>query len=564
MLSRMTKPAFRYGLAAVLLLAAAAGFHFFATDSDEAAGGQAKYRFEYDVSTLPMHHAAREGDAGEVSRLLASGMEADHADGLGMTPLFVAAFHGHIDVVRVLVGAGADAGIVDNRNLSPLHVASGFGHLEIARLLLDSGAKVDGLTNTDVTPLHFAAHAGEIDIARMLVERGADIDSLANDRTPLSLAAGKGHLDIVGFLLSAGADPDGRADGEKIGTPLFAASFAGHKEVALSLLEAGAGVDVRSVTGFTPLFVATVFGKNELLPILIGAGADVEKDDNATGLAPLQALVRYRLMDEEKYVYDYDDGIMHETVSILLAAGAAPDRKVILPGYDDDVLVLKGRLMASANDVAGLATGPWGAGRHDESEAWTTPLFLSAYQGTDMVMRALLEGGADPDARYAEGAGMLHFAVEVANSIGLASLLLEHGADVNIGDASGSTPLHYAAYLGYDGMAAFLLESGADPDARNVVGMTPLDYASCLGNGSMRGLLIGQGADPAPRDAGMVPIGRVCEELLGGSPRLLAWLESRLELMPRLVGHKLWKEACSWNSSWQKGTNREHCDSSFA
>ena len=561
---RVTKPAFWYSLVALLLLAAAAGFHLLATDRDEVAGGQAEGS-TYDASKFPMHHAASEGDAGEVSRLLASGMEADHADEMGMTPLFVASFHGRLDVARVLVGAGADAGTADNQNLSPLHLASVRGHLEVARLLLDSGAKVDGLANTYGTPLHFAAHGGEIDIARMLVERGADIDSLGDNNTPLSRAAGKGHLDIVGFLLSAGADPDGRADGDEIAAPLYFASFAGHKEVALSLLEAGAGVDVRSVTGFTPLFIATIAGRNEILPILIGAGADVNKDDNVTGLAPLQALVKYRLMDEEKYLIDYDDGIMHETVSILLAAGADPDRKVILPNYDEDVLVLKGRLMASAGDVTSLASGPWGAGRHDESgEAWTTSLFLSAYQGTDMVMRALLEGGADPDARYAEGAGMLHFAVEIANSVGLASLLLGHGADVNIGDASGSTPLHYAAYHGYDGMAGFLLESGADPNARNVVGMTPLDYASCLGNGSMRGLLIGQGADPAPRDAGVVPIGRVCEELLGGSPRLLAWLESRLELMPRLVGHKLWKEACSWSSSWQKGTNREHCDSFFA
>ena len=313
------------------------------------------------------------------------------------------------------------------------------------------------------------------------------------------------------------------------------AAGSGHKEVAEALLAAGAGANVGSQRGKTPISWATKEGHDELALLLLDAGAEVDHADNK-GWTPL-LFVSFA-------VYHDDAKKAPEALAILLAAGADPDRKLVFSGHDS---FFKGRLAATADRVAMLADGS--IKMPSRNEFWLRPLYYSLLTLDKGIMRTLLEGGADPDAAFQNGAGILHHVVELADSVELAGLLLGHGANVDIRDLSGSTPLHYAAYLGLGEMADFLLESGADPNARNVAGMAPLDYASCLGNGSTQGLLVEHGAKPAARDAGGPSIGEVCEVLLNGDNEAWVWLESRLGLVPmglrHLAENELWPYARS-------------------
>jgi len=70
-----------------------------------------------------------------------------------------------------------------------------------------------------------------------------------------------------------------------------------------------------------------------------------------------------------------------------------------------------------------------------------TPLHEAAVKGDAAAVAALLDAGADPDARTEKGA----------------------------------TPLHIATLKGHAAAIAPLLDAGADPDARTEDGTTPFD-----------------------------------------------------------------------------------------
>ena len=104
-----------------------------------------------------------------------------------------------------------------------------------------------------------------------------------------------------------------------------------------------------------------------------------------------------------------------------------------------------------------------------------TPLHLAAY-GTREVVAALLEAGADPNARGDHSSFPLFIAARYGTGEVVAALL-EAGADLEVRDEDGSTALHGAAGGGAVEAVMTLLEAGADPGARNNDGKQPFEYA---------------------------------------------------------------------------------------
>lgn len=79
-------------------------------------------------------------------------------------------------------------------------------------------------------------------------------------------------------------------------------------------------------------------------------------------------------------------------------------------------------------------------------------------------------------------------------------LLIAHGADVNARAASGSTPLFWAVMRDQKDDAKFLLDHGANVNAPDAYGDTILDCALHLGFQSMVELLVNKGADVNAQD----------------------------------------------------------------
>ena len=101
-----------------------------------------------------------------------------------------------------------------------------------------------------------------------------------------------------------------------------------------------------------------------------------------------------------------------------------------------------------------------------------TPLHVAARSASGEVVRALLEAGADPEARTTTGETALHFAASAGSPEAVAALA-DAGADLEVREHSaGQTPLMFAAAAGSTDAMRALLEAGADLEARTRV----IDY----------------------------------------------------------------------------------------
>ena len=151
------------------------------------------------------------------------------------------------------------------------------------------------------------------------------------------------------------------------------------------------------------------------------------------------------------------------------------------------------------------ATG--GAGYYQGS-----PLHNAVWYADISVIAALLDRGADIEAKDYAGQTALHNIVQAPGGAGemipsthshsdqdnIAALLLERGADVNAQDHREYAPLHYA----HDPvMAALLLNYGADVNAVNEHGQTPLFASPFYRYGAdVVALLVEHGVDTNARD----------------------------------------------------------------
>lgn len=129
-----------------------------------------------------------------------------------------------------------------------------------------------------------------------------------------------------------------------------------------------------------------------------------------------------------------------------------------------------------------------------KDEQGNTPLHWAVYQGSEAVVRLLLDRGADLEAKNCIGWTALHCTFSQQNK-GVIRLLLDRGADVNTKDNSGKTALHVAAKWEKEAVVRLLIEKGADIEAKDKFEKTALCLAARAGSEVMVRLLIEKGAD---------------------------------------------------------------------
>lgn len=121
-------------------------------------------------------------------------------------------------------------------------------------------------------------------------------------------------------------------------------------------------------------------------------------------------------------------------------------------------------------------------------EAGSTLLHHAAGFGTLDTMTALVDAGAEVNAKNKRGSTPLHWAIHDEAKV---RLLLVRGAAVNVKQVEGRTPLLQAASLGNgNSILRLLLERGADSNVATLNGQTPLMAAAIRGDTEALRLLI--------------------------------------------------------------------------
>ena len=433
-------------------------------------------------------------------------------------PLVTAAAEQDAEAVQALLDEGVAVNAVWADGSTALLWAAHWSDLETADRLLSAGADVNTADDHGVTALERAAENASLQMVEKLLAAGADPTvAQTSGLTPLMVAARTGSLPVVEALLAAGADINATTTRHQ-GTALMWAVTQSHHDVVRALLDSGADAHTSTSDGFTPLLFAAAGGDIEMAENLIGAGVDV----NDTGVDGTHALP-YAIVNGH-----------HEFALFLLRQGADPS------GSMGQITALH----AAAGSI-GTWLGPWSR-QHGFGERFRGRN-LSADQRMSLV-QALLEHGADPDARIGasamymsyiahpregaferfacgtgdlRGATPLWVAAHTANRDGAGAVeiirtLLSAGADQHLTTDDGTTPLMAAAGLGRgtytpaeprgvrsesaEAAVRILTEAGATINATNEADFTALHGAAFRGNNEIIEYLVAEGADIDARD----------------------------------------------------------------
>jgi ankyrin repeat protein len=313
---------------------------------------------------------------------------------------------GRLGSVVVLCGglaASTSAAVVD----PPLIAAVKRQDAEAVQRLLDDGFDVDARQPDGATALHWAVYREDLETVEVLLRAGASVDAVNRmGAAPLWLASANGDAAAIARLLDAGANPNVALwEGE---SPLMTAARSGTGEGVRLLLEAGADPNARETSrDQTALMWAVTQGQHQVVQVLLDAGADVEA----------RSKVRPRLM----YDVGPNAGVFDQGVIVNLGGFTA----LLFAARHGDVA--SARLLLAA-----------GAAVDNPAANGASPLVVATHSGHTAFSLLLLAEGAVPDAIGA-GYTALHAAV-LRGDLTTVEALLDRGADPNIRLAQG-TPI---------------------------------------------------------------------------------------------------------------------------
>lgn len=305
------------------------------------------------------------------------------------------------DQTDVLNYVGLEFQTVDVEPLLLLAVRQNF--LDVAKLLLRAKADANCQGPATVTPLLCAAAHGYEPMVALLLEQpdlATDAASQHGD-TALSNACEKGYTGIVQRLLDVDACTD---------NALPAAAVGGHLPILEMLLQHKADVNQLDHTGRGALHVAALNGRDDAASLLLNAKAHIDLPSR-NGWTPLMFCCK-------------SDSHKSSTARLLLAAGANV---------------------------------------HHRTADMITPLLHATIHYHPVVMVALLDAGANPNAADSTGRTALSHAADLDHiSPTTMMLLVRAKADPNLADSNGDTPLIFATKKSCRPFVEFLLGVGAD------------------------------------------------------------------------------------------------------
>lgn len=381
------------------------------------------------------------------------GVDVDAPQADGATAVSWASHWNALELAGRLIEKGADVSAANDLGVTPLMLAAQNGSEAMVDLLLRAGAEPDQARPSGDTALMIAARVGSADIVRRLTRAGANPNrTTSGGHTALMWAAAEGHADVAQTLIDQGAGViDVRTRFER---PEQRMGYGGRRELVLlregeaanpaEFPRDGDGDPPRTEGGFTPLLYAVLGGHLDTVRVLLDNGTDVN-DASPDGVSALMLALTKR----------YEDLAL-----FLIERGADPN-------YDarNEILISNPHL-ADGQDP--LAVEPVS---EVADFAGYTALHLAAATGQHRALRALLDRGADPNARMERPKRFVTaFEIGVFASPGAGRLT-----------QVGSTPFLVAAKAADAEAMQILADAGADPFLTTDDGTTALTLAAGLG-----------------------------------------------------------------------------------
>lgn len=436
--------------------------------------------------------AARQGDLETVRSLLRQGADVNAALGDGTTALHWAAFNNDVEMTEMLLYAGANVRATTRLgNLTPLFLAAEAGSADVIETLVKSGSPVNATNNAGMTPLMLAAMSGDADAVRVLIDSGAEPNATesTHGQTALMFAAANDRGSAITGLVRGGADVSAAT---RVVKPPEESGRGGRQS------------DVDPSGGMTPLLYAAREGSIAAVRALLDGGAHVNEvsADNSTPLLLASINGHY---DTAMFLLERGGD---PTIASL--AGATPLYGVINVQWAPKVYypqpstkleatthleLMEALLEHGADPNARLSKGLWYTGFNGGGAALDTEqatAFLRAAEaGDEAAMRLLVAAGADPNLATADGVTPLLAAAgagfrgtdEVVAPQGRMAavryMVEELGAPVNVVDTRGGhSVIHHAAHRGDNEMILYLVSKGARVDIVANNGQTTADMAN--------------------------------------------------------------------------------------
>ena len=254
-------------------------------------------------------------------------------------------------------------------------------------------------------------------------------------------------------LLGKGANPNHKENGRPL---LVWASQLPSVEVVQALLDAKANVNAADDgIAHTPLMRAIDMQQAPVVNLLLKAKADPNAK-TPQGESCLILAVKSRRPEIVKAVIDAGADIKYVTPD-----GYSPALVTVQDGMPESAEIIK---------VLGAAKAPL-----DISNAAYTPLSYAVEQGNRELVKALLDAGANPNAKTEGGRIPLQLALDHKEIV---ELLLSAKADPNLSSEGGSTPLTAAIENGANEAIEILIKAGANVNLRDGYGSSPLQVAT--------------------------------------------------------------------------------------
>ena len=432
----------------------------------------------------PLHWAAERGDAVMADVLLRAGANLTAATRLGQyTPIHLAARAGNAAVVRTLLKAGASATTVNASGTTPLHLAAASGNVDTINALLDAGANVNAKENENgQTPLIFAVADDHVDAVKVLLKRGADVNAATkainlSQQSAEIRQASTVRRQVLSATVAPGTQPTATQEQAAVqaarefyatGKLPPAPAGAGGAAAAGGGRGGGRGGGGAAATGAaTPPDAGAAAAPAPGRGVAgAGAGGGAAAGQTATdaqnaegpsaagtakgGLTALHHAARSGFTDAMSALLDAGANINQKS-----ADGNTPLLVALINGEFDVAMLLveKGANPNIAGD--GYAITPlWQAvnARWQPRTRFPQPQEMDYQKATYLdVMKALLEAGADPDARVTGHPWFMLYSGCGSGNCGLANV-------------TGSTAFWRAAYGTDVDAMKLLVKYGADPN----------------------------------------------------------------------------------------------------